>query len=81
MIKNTSNYDWRQKNLFTISIMNIDSHQREIQDNEFLKNWIKQQLVSSLNFESMPLGIALPLSDALIEVGVGIRNYLRQRQQ
>lgn len=61
--------------------MNIDSHQREIQDNEFLKNWIKQQLVSYLNFESMPLGIAVPLSDALIEIGVGIRNYLRQRQQ
>ena len=61
--------------------MNTDSNQKEIQDNEFLKNWIKQQLVSYLNLESMPPGIAQAMSDALIEVGVGIRNYLRNQEQ
>lgn len=56
-------------------------NQREIQAHEFLKNCIKQEFIFCLNFEVMPSVVALALSDALIELGIGIRNYLRQRDQ
>lgn len=56
-------------------------NQREIQAHEFLKNWIKQQLVGYLKIESIPSGIVQPLSDALIEIGVEIRNNFRHPEQ
>ena len=59
--------------------MNTDSNHKEIQEKEFLKNHIKQQFLSYLNLELMPSTIAVALSEVLIELGVWIKIYLRQR--
>ena len=61
------------------SLMNIDSNQKQIQD-DFCKAWIRKRFISELDIESMSPEAALVWSTALIEIGVGIRNQLCQRE-
>lgn len=61
--------------------MNTDSKQKEIQGNEFCKAWIRKRFISEVDVESMSTEAALLWSTALIEIGVAIRNQLRQHRR
>ena len=61
--------------------MKIENNSKENQNNEVLKNLIRAQIISCFHLELMSLETALALSDAMIETGVEIRNYLRLQGQ
>lgn len=56
--------------------MKIENNSKENQNNELLKNLFRAHIISCLHLELMSSGTGLALSDAMIEIGIEIKDYL-----